>query len=78
MNTVPSTREWSDPVAVAGGTRLQAHGGRIAIHLTDDTPDAAATGIILAPGETMDIPAGEFRHRAVTKELTRLSYQAWG
>ena len=77
MTTAPSTPTLSDAVTVAAPVRLQAHGTRVALFLGADAPAAGDPGLIIGPGETIDIPAGLFRHRTVGGRSGRISYQPW-
>lgn len=77
MTTATSTPTLSDAVTVAADTRLQALDTRVAIFLGADAPAEGDAGLIIGPGETIDIPAGDFRHRTVGAKPGRISYRPW-
>lgn len=78
MTTATSTPTLSDPITLAASARLQALDTRIALFLGADAPAEGDAGLIIEAGDTIDIPAGDFRHRTVGAKPGRISYRAWG
>ena len=77
MTTISTTFAWSDVITVAQTTRVVSLDSSVGISLGSSLPAPDYTGLPLAAGQSTDIPAGDFRVRALTLSLGRVNYQAW-
>lgn len=75
MPTIAVTFALSDVITIEEPVLIQAFEARIALYLSDATPDPADVGIVLAPGQMLNLPDGDFRARTVDAPAGRLSYQ---
>jgi type 1 fimbria pilin len=75
MTTVATTRDWSDAITVTANVRGQAMKGCCAISIGTSAP--SHNGLIINEGETIDIPAGDFRIRSIDAGGGSFHYQNW-
>jgi len=76
MPLVAATSDWSDPIAIAAPSLLQAQVGRLAILGSGATPGAGDPGTILATDATVLFGPGNVRIRAIDRGAA-LHHQPW-